>query len=144
MNLTVEEQLFKLRAQLTSEFAAIALPDQTNNTYRWMYVSGNTNERYKQIILKPGKGLAGAVIRIGRPLIVHADSPEAKRNVREYPIMLVEHLLSAAAVPFLLNKEQYGVLLAGSRTSGHYAKSQIEQLEQAAAQLCSVLIQHLS
>ena len=33
---------------------------------KWKYVSGNTNERYKLIILRKGRGLAGTVMKTGK------------------------------------------------------------------------------
>ena len=37
---------------------------------KWKYVSGNTNERYKLIILRKGRGLAGTVMKTGKRMVI--------------------------------------------------------------------------
>lgn len=124
----IDEELHRLRCLLDHDFSAVAFLDKDSQRIRWNYVSGNTNERYKFIVQKPGRGLAGSVIRLGRPIIIDQSSAGLERARHEYPIMLAEKLWSAVAAPIHINGMIQGVLLVGSRTIREYSKQEIEEI----------------
>lgn len=128
----VEAELAKLRQHILADFSALSWVGRNEKLLRWKIVSGNSNERFKQIAQKPGKGLAGIVIRHGRPFIVDGRMPGIERVRLEYPIMIAEHLLSAAAVPVWISAEEKGVLLAGMRSVHLYQDQELNELKHAA------------
>ncbi|NGK14505.1 GAF domain-containing protein, partial [Staphylococcus aureus] len=79
-------------------------------------VSGNKNNRFKLIILRKGRGLAGTVMKTGKRMIIAnvglALGPEEKID---YPILLSESLTAVLAVPLWYKNQVYGVLLFGQR-----------------------------
>ncbi len=110
----------KIRELTASDFSGLAWIVYPENRIRWLHVSGNLNLRYSQLALKPGRGLAGQVIRQGRPLIVNSTMEDYEQMKHEYPIMSVENLRSVMALPVLLRQDTDGVLLAGRRTPHAY------------------------
>ena len=117
-NQHLQMNLDKLRAQEGYDFGGIALYDyhHTSSPIKWQYVSGNTNDRYKLIILRKGRGLAGMVMKTGKRMVIAdvdtALSPEEKVK---FPIILSESLTAVVAVPLWLENSMYGVLLLGQR-----------------------------
>jgi nitrogen regulatory protein A len=121
----IQDELDSLRNQTASDFSGLAWMDQHDNRIRWFYVSGNSNERFKRLALKPGRGLAGIVLRLGRPLIIDSRLPNLERTnlQHEYSIMLVEDLLAAIAFPIKIQDETRGVLLIGDRSDRYYEEN---------------------
>jgi nitrogen regulatory protein A len=124
-NNIIQDELDSLRNQTASDFSGIAWMDQHDNRIRWFYVSGNSNERFKRLALKPGRGLAGLVLRLGRPLIIDNRLPGSERTSlqHEYSIMLVEDLLAVIAFPIKIQDETRGVLLIGDRSDRYYEEN---------------------
>ena len=122
-NQHLQMNLDKLRAQEGYDFGGIALYDyhHTSSPIKWQYVSGNTNDRYKLIILRKGRGLAGMVMKTGKRMVIAdvdtALSPEEKVK---FPIILSESLTAVVAVPLWLENSMYGVLLLGQRNRYFY------------------------
>lgn len=102
------------------DFVAIAVQSKSSpHSIRWKHVAGNTNEKFRKIVLRSGIGIAGLVVRTGKPFW--------DNNLKNYeysdklytPIAKCEFLDTAAAVPIIspkLNLIQ-GVLLAGYRSN---------------------------
>ncbi|QGQ98714.1 GAF domain-containing protein [Paenibacillus psychroresistens] len=118
----IQQELDSLCKITTSDFSGLAWIDLQDSRIRWLYVSGNTNERYKRLAQKLGRGLAGLVMKLGRPIIIDAvmNEKELSRLQHDYPIMLVEHLHTALAVPIKLQDETRAVLLIGNRSDRYY------------------------
>lgn len=133
----IEVHLTQLRGLLSCDFAGLAWSE--NNLVRWKVVSGNRNDRYKKIILRYGKGIAGQVLRSGRPMTVESLQNHSEIDTKDYPIMLAESLVSAAAVPLTLNIKIAGVLLVGSRITRSFSSQEIELISSFAEQLGSVM-----
>ncbi len=95
----IEQKLHDLCTNTSSDFSAIAHVDQGNQTIRWEYAHGFTNNRYKNMVIRPGKGLSGSVVRFGTTMILDIGTPDRQRTRLQYPIMLAENLVSAVAVP---------------------------------------------
>jgi nitrogen regulatory protein A len=126
-NEEIQEELDSLCKITTSDFSGLAWIDQHDNRIRWLYVSGNSNERFKRLALKPGRGLAGLVLKLGRPIVIDTSMPDSER-IRlhhDYSIMLVEDLHAAIAVPIKIQDETLGVLLIGNRSERYYEENDL-------------------
>ena len=129
-NHDLQINLDKLRIKEGYDFGGIALHDHhhTSSPSKWQYVSGNTNDRYKLIILRKGRGLAGMVMKTGKRMVI-ADVETALSPAEKvkFPIILSESLTAVVAVPLWLNQSMYGVLLLGQRNYKSLPKS-LDQL----------------
>lgn len=135
------KQLEQLLARTSSDFAAIAAVGcEADRTIRWLCGSGNGNERFLQMKEKSGAGIAGWVVRHGRPLAVRSKEPDAERRRRSYPIMLAESLHAAAAAPIRSDTDIVGVLLVGRRTDLDYTLSDMTVLEQEADRFSGAIV----
>lgn len=137
----IETSLSELRRLTATDFAAIAWLDDTNRTIRWRYASGNRNDRYKRIVLRYGKGIAGKVINSGRPMVLDFFTPKSGDDPREYPILLAEGLKSIVAVPITRDERAKGVLLVGCRVSRTFEDNEVELVISVAEQLETMLRQ---
>ena len=128
VNEEIQNELDSLCKITTSDFSGLAWIDQQDSRIRWLYASGNSNERYKRLALKSGRGLAGLVLKLGRPIIIDAGLTdlELSRIQYDYPIMMVENLHSAIAVPIKILDETRGVLLMGNRTERLYEENDLQ------------------
>jgi nitrogen regulatory protein A len=63
LEIEYEVSLSELRRLTSTDFATLAWSNQGDYIIRWKYASGNRNELYKRIILRPEKGIAGKVMR---------------------------------------------------------------------------------
>jgi nitrogen regulatory protein A len=126
-NEEIQDELDSLCKITTSDFSGLAWIDQHDSRIRWLYVSGNTNERFKRLALKPGRGIAGLVLKLGRPIIIDAcmSDLELSRVQYDYPIMLVEHLHAVIAVPIKIHDETRGVLIIGNRSERYYEENDL-------------------
>ncbi|MDX8367114.1 GAF domain-containing protein [Cytobacillus sp. Hm23] len=116
----------KLLLQLKCDFIGLALQNTEGPNIKWHYAAGNSNDKYKRITLRFGKGIAGRVISTGRPMYIENFPEKILGKALEYPIMLAENILFAYAVPIFSNNIPKGVILAGNRE-----KRAINEREQA-------------
>lgn len=137
----IQKQLDRLRMQTNVDFVGLAISQITDRgirEIRWQFVSGNLSDQYKKIVLQSGKGLAGIVWRTGRKLIdEHLQAK--KENFLSYPILTMECLESAAALPVLYKQEVMAVLLLAYRKEQPFSYEIIAQAEQLAVDLVSLL-----
>ncbi|CAL28796.1 nitrate respiration regulation accessory nitrate sensor NreA [Staphylococcus carnosus] len=113
-----QDALDEIRETEKFDFAAIALPEDGLHSavIKWKYASGNINYRYRMIVLRPGKGLAGLVIRTGsRKIVEDVDAELSQNDKLGYPIVLSEALTAMVAIPLWKNNRVYGALLLGQR-----------------------------
>ncbi|MEH7383689.1 GAF domain-containing protein [Bacillus sp. JJ1533] len=134
----IEQILHNLCINTSSDFSAIAHVDPGNQTIRWEYAYGFTNNRFKNMVIRPGKGLSGSVVRFGTTMILDKDTPDRQRTRLQYPIMLAENLVSAVAVPIHKNGKVSGVLLIGSRTEVKYTTEQVELVKEVAKEFATI------
>ncbi|MFT4415929.1 GAF domain-containing protein [Fredinandcohnia humi] len=132
IKIQIEHQLHEICTITSSDFSALAKLQQRTQDIYWEYAFGNRNERYKHMVGKPGKGLAGSVIRLGTTMIVDQDSPGFEQLRLQSPIMLAENLQSAVAVPVQCKGKISGILLVGSRFRKKYSIEQINQIKTVA------------
>lgn len=115
------------------DFVAIALQEDVSPHYtKWCYTVGNTNQKFRNIVLRRGFGIAGLVLKTGKPFLNNHLDDFVYSNTMYTPIAKVEALKSAVAVP-LIDKDSMltnGVLLVGYRSSKHFESSDIEKINQ--------------
>lgn len=113
-----QDEIEKIRHEYQFDFAGIALPseDHAGTKIKWRYVSGNLNERYRRIVLRNGHGIAGNVMKTGKPMII-ADTTahDIQSSLFNYPILMSEQLTALIAIPLWHNHRVKGVLLLGQR-----------------------------
>lgn len=133
----IQRELDGFRLEMQADFAAIALTDPAEHVIRFQYVSGNRNERYKRIVLRPGKGVAGKVIRMGRPLLMQFSEPKSMDDPREYPILLAEGLKSLVGVPMETDEGRVpGMMLVGCRAYREFHTADVARIAEKANELC--------
>ncbi|QSF43777.1 MULTISPECIES: GAF domain-containing protein [Paenibacillus] len=111
-------ELDRIRMDLGYDFMSLALAEPAEYDYviRWKYASGNTNERYKRIVLQSGRGIAGIVFKTGKPFLLPSVQKDVKPDsLFNYPITKMENLNSIGAVPMWNDARVAGVLLGGFR-----------------------------
>ncbi|HLR19285.1 MAG TPA: nitrate respiration regulation accessory nitrate sensor NreA [Staphylococcus sp.] len=112
--------LDEMRIDEKFDFAGLALHKHNNylSPIKWCYVSNNINDRYKLIVLRTGKGIAGNVMKTGKRIVIEDINqfllPSEKHK---YPIVLCELLTAVVAIPLWYRKYVYGVLLLGQRNN---------------------------
>ena len=130
-NKSLQDNLDRLRKNEGYDFGAIAMYEHYHRSspIKWKYVSGNTNERYKLIILRMGRGLAGTVMKTGKRMVIaDVDMALTQAEKIKFPIILNEALTAVVAVPLWLDEQMYGVLLLGQRNHQPLPQT-LEQLD---------------
>ncbi|MGO4888053.1 GAF domain-containing protein [Anaerobacillus sp. MEB173] len=139
MGTEFETTLTSLRNQTSSDFSALASFDKVKREIRWIFVSGNKNERYKKMMLKPGVGIAGKVIRFGHTIVIDKNVPDLDNQRLNSPIMLAEELCSVVAVPVMVNNKISAVLLVGHRSDREYTENDIDILMETSEYIGSLM-----
>lgn len=99
------------------DFVAIGLTAFVGAPLRWIYSAGATGERYKRIVLAPGHGIGGTVIKAGKPMVfTDIDKDIDPREYSSYPIVFAEDLRSFCALPLLKKHKVVGSLLCAFRS----------------------------
>ncbi|MFD0698178.1 hypothetical protein ACFQZT_29310 [Paenibacillus sp. GCM10027628] len=127
-NIIVE--LANLRSLTSSDFIALAPLNDSDQRIRWKYALGSRNERYKQMIIKSGQGLAGSALRLGRWVKLDDTHPDADQVRLHCPVMLAEQLQTAAVFPILTDSNNplsfiNGLLFIGKRKHPRYVQEEI-------------------
>jgi two-component system sensor histidine kinase NreB len=113
-----------LRDEFGFDFVAIGLAPEPGAPLKWSHASGATGERYKRIVLSPGHGIGGIVLKAGKPMMfTDIDNQLDPREYSSYPIVFAEDLRSFCALPLITGAHVMGVLLCAYRTAspGHEA-----------------------
>lgn len=137
MNKKVDYQtpLDRIRAALGYDFMSLAVAEPAEYDYviRWKYASGNTNDRYKRIVLQSGRGIAGIVFKTGKPFLIPSVLTDVKPDALfTYPITKMENLSSIGAVPIWNDARVAGVLLGGFRDGRQVTADMLKDLVRAA------------
>lgn len=120
INLNYQLILDTIRKEEDFDFAALAFYEKESRVspIKWQYVSGNLNDRYKLIVLRKGKGLAGNVMKTGKRMVIETvDQTHINVEKHKYPIVLHESLTAMIAMPLWYEQYVYGVLLLGQRNN---------------------------
>ncbi|TLS50445.1 GAF domain-containing protein [Paenibacillus antri] len=133
---SIRAELAALREAAGCDFAALAWKDSNGYAVRWRFASGETNDRYTRIVLQPGQGIAGTVLRTERPYLVNTLELRSGEDPRQYAIMLAEQLQSAAGHPVTAGGAVRGVALLGFRESNRRIEEpELAALRDAAARI---------
>lgn len=123
-----QEELNYIRNHYGVDFVGLAMTSEGSDHFhiKWQYVSGNLNHRYQNIVLRSGKGIAGVVIKSGKPIEVHdlTETPYYNQAFN-YPIVQSEQLTSLLAIPLWKKFRVCGVLLLGQRNGKIFPKIDI-------------------
>ena len=117
----------QLQQQTKTDFVGLAIYDVMTDEIRWRLAIGATNQRYKRIVIRMGKGIAGEVVQLNRTIKVNNFPSDVIGDPIEYPILLIEHLRSVLAVPVSFQQKIYGVILLGQREERNF--TEIEERE---------------
>lgn len=138
----IQSELMCLKTDLQLDFVAVALADESYRDIYWKFGLGAKTERYRKIMVRIGKGMAGKVLKAKSPHIVTHFPEEVRDEMLEYPIFIVESLRSGVGVSvdssLPQKKLSYGVLLVGQRVERVFSPSDIERVEQSAAVLAKI------
>jgi nitrate/nitrite-specific signal transduction histidine kinase len=130
----IEQVVSHGRQLLQADRAGLALLEEASQEIHWKIFLGGEEEAFKKIRLKPGQGVAGRVISRGKPMIIEdvskdpADAPEAN------PILKLEHLHSALAVPIRWGDQVVGALMVGNLIPSQFGDDQVRLLTGLASQ----------
>lgn len=111
-----------LRAEFGFDFTTIGLAPHVGAPLRWVYASGASGNRYCRIVLSPGHGVGGIVLKAGRPMLfTNIDAQLDPRKYSSYPIIFAEDLRSFCALPLVKasieGESVHGVLVCAFRST---------------------------
>ncbi|MDO4182997.1 MAG: histidine kinase [Coriobacteriia bacterium] len=107
-----------LKDQFGFDFVAVGLVPFEGAPLRWEYTAGATNFCYRRIMLAPGHGIGGIVIKSGKPMVCgNIETEIDPREYSSYPIVFAEDLHSFLTVPLLREGRVAGALLCAFRTA---------------------------
>lgn len=127
--------------ELNADFSAIAFYDPINLEFRWRLAVGSLNERYTSIVVRSGKGIAGRTLKTKREFIITKFPEELQDEAIEFPILIIEELKSAVAVPLLLQNQMIGVLLIGQRSFREFGTKEVSRIKEIAEEMLASYIQ---
>ncbi|MBS4205913.1 GAF domain-containing protein [Bacillus sp. FJAT-49754] len=125
----------KLLLEVNCEFVGFAIQNSHGPDITWRIAAGNSNDKYKRITVRYGKGIAGKVIATGQPIEIENFPDNISGKVLDYPIMLAEKLLYAFAMPIRIKGIPKGVLLVGKRTINPISESDQQLVKLAATEI---------
>ncbi|WIV20272.1 hypothetical protein QPK24_06150 [Paenibacillus polygoni] len=138
----IQTELEQLKSELELDFIAVALADENYRDIHWKMALGANTERYKKIMVRMGKGMAGRVLKTKAPYIVNYFPEEVQDEMLEYPIFLIESIRSGMGVSVDSSRPEqklsYGVLLVGQREERIFSPQEVERVEQSAAALAAL------
>lgn len=126
-------KLQSLATDVQADFSAIALYDPINLEFRWRLAVGSLNNRYTSIVVRSGRGIAGHTLKTGREMIINRFPEDLQDEALEFPILIVEELKSAVAIP--LQSQQMGVLLIGQRTYRNFDETVVQRMKIASEEI---------
>lgn len=113
------------------DFVGIALQSaQPPHQITWQYVAGNQSEQFRNIVLRSGIGIAGLVVRTGKPFWKNALRATSYSDALYTPIAASGSLTAAAAIPILATPFRLvvGVLLVGYRSTQTVSEATVSRL----------------
>lgn len=112
-----QKALDDVRTRFGFDFAALGLAARPGAPLRWVYASGAHGTRYRRIVLAPGHGIGGIVLKTARAMIVRdVDADIDPREYSTYPIVFAEDIHSFCALPVMHCGVVAGALLLAYRT----------------------------
>ncbi|CAN7258578.1 hypothetical protein LJR153_001161 [Paenibacillus sp. LjRoot153] len=138
---SILEELKLLRSLTSSDFIALAPLQEHAGRNCWKYVMGNSNDRYQQMVIKVGLGLAGSALRLGRWVKLDDMHPRINQERLNCPLMLAEQLQTAAAFPLVTNSSSQikGLLFIGKREHPRFERNELLAVHDKIYTLASLL-----
>lgn len=133
MNQSIRDSLYNLKEKY--RFEIVALTDTTstrgNFTFKWKYVFGSENQRWKRMEIRKGAGLPGLVLKTGKSLVIQDVSKIYNdEELLRLPILYFEKIKAFVAMPIWSDDEVViGVLVLGNRKKGQISESEYESLK---------------
>ncbi|MCM3782224.1 hypothetical protein M3231_04520 [Neobacillus mesonae] len=138
----IQAELQQLKSEMKLDFVSVAIADGDYRDIYWKIALGARTERYRKIMVRMGKGMAGKVLKSKSPHIVTRFPEEVQDEMLEYPIFLIESLRSGVGVSVSSTRPEQrsssGVLLVGERKERVFSRQEIERVEQSASVLASL------
>ncbi|MFC0212200.1 GAF domain-containing protein [Paenibacillus chartarius] len=131
-----------LRSGTSSDYAAYAAPIPGEPLWRWRGMSGSISQRTALLAVRPGRGIAGAVIKTGRTIVLGRHRNEADLRKEDALLLETERLVAAAAVPVNVSGVTQGLLLIASREPRDYDADDMMRLNAAAEALAAMSGSH--
>ncbi|TXK76611.1 GAF domain-containing protein [Paenibacillus sp. N3.4] len=140
-NLIAELEL--LRSLTSSDFIALAHLQGNMGRGGWDYVLGNSNDRYQQMVIKSGNGLAGHALRLGRWVKLDDTHPKSSQERLHCPLMLAEQLKTAAVFPLVTTSSPVilGLLYMGKREQTRFEPNEWLAAHDNLYTLASILVE---
>lgn len=83
-----DEAVHRIKVKYGFDFVSMGLTAFVGAPLKWIYSAGATGERYRRIVLAPGHGIGGIVIKSGKPMMfVDIDEQIDPREYSSYPIV---------------------------------------------------------
>lgn len=133
-NFDFQSAIEQLEKEFEFDFISIALVQTAEGRFaiKWKYASGQTSDRYKRLTLQYGKGVAGTVFKVGKPMLIeNVDDMYEGKDLFNNPILILESLKSFGAIPLYKYNRVAGVLLAGFRKEGKMTSELFERFKEA-------------
>lgn len=116
-NAAYTQAVQNLRATYGFDFVTLGFAAFLGAPLKWVYSAGATSERHRRIVLAPGHGIGGIVLKTGKPMVFSdIDNELDPREYSSYPIVFAEDLHSLCALPVEKKGRVIGVLLCAFRT----------------------------
>lgn len=132
-NAAYAQAVQSLQATYGFDFVALGFAAFLGAPLKWVYSAGATSERHRRIVLAPGHGIGGIVLKTGKPMVfTDIDNELDPREYSSYPIVFAEDLRSLCALPVQKEGRVIGVLLCAFRTQN---ASHVDVYHQLAAAL---------
>lgn len=112
------DEVKRLGTDYGFDFTAVGLAALPGAPLKWLYSQGSTSDRFRRIMLAPGRGIGGIVLKAGKPMLfTDIDTEMDPREYSSYPIVFAEDLRSFCALPLSKDSRTVGVLLMAFRTA---------------------------
>lgn len=90
----------ELKEHYGFDFVSLGLAAFLGAPLKWLYSAGDTSNRHRRIVLAPGHGVGGIVLKTGKPMVFSdIDRELDPREYSSYPIVFAEDLHSLCALP---------------------------------------------
>ena len=107
----------ELKEHYGFDFVSLGLAAFLGAPLKWLYSAGDTSNRHRRIVLAPGHGVGGIVLKTGKPMVFSdIDRELDPREYSSYPIVFAEDLHSLCALPVSKKNRVVGVLLCAFRS----------------------------
>ncbi|MEC0228488.1 GAF domain-containing protein [Paenibacillus alba] len=138
---SLKVELALLQSLTSSDFMALASLQGHSGRGGWDYVWGNRNDRYQHMVIRAGHGLAGTALRLGRWVKIDGAGAENSQERLHCPMMLAEHLQSAAVFPLMTtaNRQIVGLIYLGKRKQSNFEVNELLAAQEKIATLASLL-----